>query len=485
MKKRMMTASAVIALLLLLLSGCDFKLLSPDQLMRPPRYFGESAGLQEAFAETAGANAVLKAPYEGEYHSAFILEDLDGDGLEEALAFYVNSLDKNICQMMLFKSDGWNWSLCANIRGEGSEVVSVSLEDMDSDGVREIVVGWGISGSQDRMLSVYMYYPDSGYLRSLSSEPYRMMSCMDLDGDYDRELLLVTTAASVSSTQQDTAVPARLQAKLLKIQDTVQPNGTMAASVTAISEVTLSSAAVNCTQMAVQPATGDSDPATVFLDCTTKEEGMFTDILQWTDGRLVRIQPSDPGGSLVRDTYRTANITCRDINSDGYIEVPSQLVLAGSSNPSAVNASSSTAGDAAEAATDERVSLTVWCNFSGDKLVPIENSVINFSDSYMFLFKDDWVSGNFPNLTNNVTVVADITNRTWSFYDYDYATQVRGSLIFAIIAHPAGAQITAADEVLIVEDDTLTYTLRMGPAAASRKVTQDDVVNGFILLSNS
>ncbi len=481
MKKRIAAVSAVLAVLLLLLSGCDYKLLSPDQLMRPPRYFGENAGLQDAFTETAGTNAVLKAPYEGEYNSAFILKDLDADGQEEALAFYVNSLDKNICQMMLFQSDGWNWTMCANIRGEGNEAVAVSLEDLDSDGVCEIVVGWGISGSGERMLSVYKYDPDSGYLRSLASEPYRMMYCTDFDGDYEQEILIVSPLSS-SGAQQDTAVPARLQAKLLKIQDTVQPSGSVAASVTAVSETALSPAAMGCTQMAVQAASGSGEALTVFLDCTTSGEGMFTDILQWSDGRLTRVQSSGVGGSLVEDTYRTSNITCGDINEDGYIEVPSQLALAGSSNPSAADAN--TNADAAEQAVDERVSMTVWSRFSGGKLVPAEYSVINFSDSYMFLLKKDWVSGNFPNLTNNITIVADIVSRTWSFYDYDYATQVRGALLFSILVYPAETEVPDG-ETVIVEDDTLTYTVRMGPAAENRGVAIQDVSNGFILLSNS
>lgn len=100
MKKKIWTGAALLICLMLLLSGCSYQILTPDQLMRPPRYYGENAGLQEAFAEAA-PNAMLKAPYEGDYHSAFILTDLDSDGVEEALAFYVNNMDKNICRMML------------------------------------------------------------------------------------------------------------------------------------------------------------------------------------------------------------------------------------------------------------------------------------------------------------------------------------------------------------------------------------------------
>lgn len=70
------------------------------------------------------------------------------------------------------------------------------------------------------------------------------------------------------------------------------------------------------------------------------------------------------------------------------------------------------------------------------------------------------------------------------FYDYDYQTKVRGSLIFEIIVHPVGTDISTTDEEELLTDGGLIYTVRMGAAASSRNVTYDDVVEGFMLLDS-
>lgn len=485
MKKKILIAAALLTVFVMLMSGCNYKMLTPDQLMRPPRYYGENAELQAAFTEAA-PNAVLKAPYEGEYHSAFIRQDLDGDNTEEALIFYVNNLDRNICRMMLFRQDQNSWVHCATVRGEGSDVVSVSIEDMDADGVQEIIVGWGISGSSDRILSVYRYTPGgTGDLRSMASESYRMMTCLDLDMDNQKELFVVSTiSASVQSGTGAEAAPVRFRARLLKIQDAVQPDGIQAPSVTAVSELMLPSAASDCTQITVQPAL-DGNPVAVLLDCTFRESGMFTDVITWTDGRLARIATSNTENPF-RYTYRTSSITCQDINNDGYIEIPAQIALDGGVNTSAatVNSQTATTNSAEENTVDEQVYLTVWNKLSGGKLVTVRNSIINFNDSYMFFLKEDWTSGNFPTMTNNVTVRTNIETRTYSFYDYDYSTKVRGALIFEIVVHPAGTDISVTDEQVLMADGGLLYTVRMGSAANSRQVTYNDVVNGFVLLDS-
>lgn len=484
MKKRIITLAALLVSFALLLSGCSYKVLTPDQLMRPPRYYGDSESLQKAFAQ-AVPNATMKAPYVGEYRSALIRTDIDMDGVEEALAFYVNNLDKNICRMMLLESDGDSWIQCSTVRGEGNEVVSVSIEDMDADGVCEIIVGWGITGSMDHKLSVYRYSPETRGLRSLVSESYRMMACLDFDNDAQKELFVVSSVSTVFSDDSGgEVVPIRFYARLLKMQEAIQPDGTEAVSVTAVSELLLPTSAAECTQILVQPARGEETQA-VFLDCTLREGGMFTDIMIWSGGKLTRVETGSADNPF-RYTYRASNIACQDVNLDGYIEIPAQMVLDGGSNVSAVVANNqqeaSSAYTTGSTKADDRMYLTVWHRMSGGKLVAVENSVINFNDLYMFVFKAGWTSGNFPNMTNNVTVVADIANRTWSFYDYDSQTKVRGNLLFEIIVRPVGTESGAAGEQVILEDGGMTYTVRMGGGAARREVTYDDVVNGFKLL---
>ena len=90
-------------------TGCDSLILGDtDALMRPPRPTGDKAGIHELLEQTAGANFTFKYPAGGDNRSAIIMQDLTGDGTQEAIALYekeeTSSTGVNI--MFIHKQDG-------------------------------------------------------------------------------------------------------------------------------------------------------------------------------------------------------------------------------------------------------------------------------------------------------------------------------------------------------------------------------------------
>ena len=69
------------------LTGCTFG-ASIDTLMSPPKLSMEQEQIYSALTEATGNSISLKYPKSGKYLSAFIVEDIDGDGGNEALVFY-------------------------------------------------------------------------------------------------------------------------------------------------------------------------------------------------------------------------------------------------------------------------------------------------------------------------------------------------------------------------------------------------------------
>ena len=72
------------------LTGCSFG-ASIDTLMSPPKLSMEQEQIYSALTAAVGNNISLKYPKSGKYLSAFIIEDIDGDGGNEALVFYEKS----------------------------------------------------------------------------------------------------------------------------------------------------------------------------------------------------------------------------------------------------------------------------------------------------------------------------------------------------------------------------------------------------------
>ena len=71
----------------MVLCSCSFG-SSIDNLMVPPKLSVEQEQIYSALTDAAGTSISLKYPKSGKYLSAFIVEDIDGDGGSEAVVFY-------------------------------------------------------------------------------------------------------------------------------------------------------------------------------------------------------------------------------------------------------------------------------------------------------------------------------------------------------------------------------------------------------------
>lgn len=84
--KRIM--ALLLAAALFCLSGCSLTPTSMESLLSPPVRTEEQSEIYQALLSSVNTNISLVYPRSGEYTSAFVVEDIDGDGLEDALVFY-------------------------------------------------------------------------------------------------------------------------------------------------------------------------------------------------------------------------------------------------------------------------------------------------------------------------------------------------------------------------------------------------------------
>lgn len=97
--KRRHFLSLAACCLLGLLPGCSFPMtdnMQVEDLLRAPRLSGDYGALQSALNDWLGECAA-QIPHAGELLSPFLLQDLDGDGEQDAAVLYTTAQSSNVC----------------------------------------------------------------------------------------------------------------------------------------------------------------------------------------------------------------------------------------------------------------------------------------------------------------------------------------------------------------------------------------------------
>ncbi|MDE7220724.1 MAG: VCBS repeat-containing protein [Oscillospiraceae bacterium] len=175
------------AALPLLLTGCMMS-ASVDELYALPQLPEEYKSLSARLSEILALGAEYAAPQAGSNLPPVQMTDLDGDGIDEALGFFRISSEERPLKIYVFRASGDDYQQAAVIDGSGTSIHSVRYEDMDGDGVREILVSWQVS-AEVRTVSVYSMKGLEPV--PLMSTPYARYEVVDLDGDDEQELVVL------------------------------------------------------------------------------------------------------------------------------------------------------------------------------------------------------------------------------------------------------------------------------------------------------
>ena len=139
--------------LFLLLTGCFSQ--SVDDLYAPPRAPDDYLKLDNKINEVLNAGGEYAAPLTGELTQKVQLQDLDGDGVKEAIAFFRVSSSERPLKIYIYRQTGDDYEVAAIIEGEGSAINYVSYENLDDSPSKEIVVSWQMMSDQNHSLAAY------------------------------------------------------------------------------------------------------------------------------------------------------------------------------------------------------------------------------------------------------------------------------------------------------------------------------------------
>lgn len=375
------------AIMVFCFSGCDSLSMDTDALLTPPELTGDMAPIAEALAGSVAGEYKLTYPSSGDRRSAIVLEDINGDGVFEAFAFYSTS-DDEMTNMHV--------NMIASIKGKYKSVGDMSIVaggveridfcDLDADGKEEILVGWEVYGSSEKQICVYSL--DEGETVQLLSEKYTGFICCDLVGNGGNQLLIQQLNTSEPS---NTALLYSLtNGALKKISSCMLDPEVKTVFAPVFSEL----------------STGKS---AVYID-EVKGAGAVTEVLYFSGKELKNPLLGTKNTIENIRTLRSAAIQCRDINNDGVLEIPVATNL-----PNA-------------AESDELLYYTNWCAFNGKNLITRQITIVNTLDGYHLKIPED--------LAGRLAVLKDTDNHRRVIYYYDTQLGEVGDRLATVTAIP-------------------------------------------------
>lgn len=181
MKRKILLFLAALALAFAF-SGCGTFEIDTEALMTPPSLTEEQTKLHFALSQVIGENYHLKYPSGDVASSAFMFSDLDGDGTEEALAFY--SLDDENTRINILRKQGSDWISIYEAAGSSGDIQSVRFVELDRENL--LVVQW------NQEAGVYRFVGDR--LETLYSSLCDGIDIADLSGDGYGDILIFSNA---------------------------------------------------------------------------------------------------------------------------------------------------------------------------------------------------------------------------------------------------------------------------------------------------
>lgn len=419
------------------LSGCDLFAIDTAELLSPPMLSGELKPIADVITKTAGEGYSLKYPSRGDYRSAVVREDIDGDGILEAFAFYSVTDGETVTMNInaIAKRNG-EWESVATQKIVAASVDKIQFCDLDGNGIKEILVGWEIYGTSEMRLAVYGFTENTLTQRML--QKYTHFETCDLDDDDRYEIFLINAdIGGVGNT-----------ASLFALTDS---------GITQISSCALDSASKTFNEPVIS-SLSNGKPA-IYID-EIKGVGAVTEVIFLEKGILVNPLYSEETKETTA-TLRSVSFSATDINDDGIYEIPIQ-----ESVPSVLT------NDA-----NEMLYLTNWCSFNGETLTIQRTDMINVNDGYSYTVPARFI-GNIAVLKNTSAHIREI-------YEYNSEEGTIGSSLVLLKAISTAEwkeeTLRGTNGAEIIKRDGMVFVAYISDTAKARAITIDTVKSSFSL----
>lgn len=325
--KRKLTSFFIAVILALTLCGCSFTPFDTKNLMSPPKANEDQQAIHELL-QGGQQDITFIYPQNGEYRSAIIMQDLNGDGTQDAIGFYSPEDTAGVEVQFLINENG-EWKTAASFKNTAIQVDRVCFADITGSGTNSVIIGWGsAAGTTGRTAAVNAYVFDSGNVTEHPMGIYGEMAVTDLNGDGINEIFTADKFVPAEAEgDEPTPAMARVYAwngnAMEETYSTAADNSISSYSAALFGKVTISLYGV-------------------VLDGLKADGSTTTQIFYLEDGELINAPQGVNTDGYTSPFTRpsSAQFLSRDINGDNYIEIPRATLLPGISEDIAPDSTS-------------------------------------------------------------------------------------------------------------------------------------------------
>ena len=301
--KRTCLAPVLLAGALLFLPGCLSN--GESSLFQLPRTPEDLNNLMSKIREVTGQGGEQTAPLSGENIQNVQLQDLDGDGVKEAIAFFRMNGDEKPLKIYIYSQNDEEYQVQTVIEGTGTAINYVAYQDLNGDGSRELVVSWQIS-TQVHELAAYTVHQRQA-IELMSVTDYTDFTICDLDEDDAQEILVFRLEPEGNGS-----------ADFYDFQD-----GIMALQ----SEAPTSAGIKSISSGGIQNSRLLEDVPAVFVtyDYGTDGNVSITDIFAWKEGGVRNVTLNEQMSSSSDTVLFNTSVGPTDIDRDGIMELPQMV----------------------------------------------------------------------------------------------------------------------------------------------------------------
>lgn len=427
MRIKKLAFAALCAALILLLTGCFVKTV--DELYTLPKHSDEYQQLEQAIEQVMlNQDAVYAAPVSGTNQQSVQLADLDGDGVDEAIAFLKTTGEKPLRACIFAAVDG-EYRLMDTIEGAGTSFSSVDYGALRGENGVELIIGRQLSTDVLQSLSAYAYI--DGHVVELMSANYSEYRVADLDNDGKPDIFVLRADAE----------QPQMIAELYCWRD---------GQIERAPEAYLSTGATQVKRIVTGKLTQNT-PA-IFVASAYEESSLITDVFAIQDGIFRNV--SAAGGDEAVSTVRNYYVYAADVDEDGLIELPRIVALR--SQPGAEESFSTIEWYNLDLSGRSRQKLTTYHNFSG---------------GWFLVLPEQWGAELCIARSAEVDGVRGYTISSW----LDEETISPIVTIFAFSGENRTQTATQEGRFLLAEKADVSYAALLGNNQAARTLSEEDV----------
>ncbi len=328
------------------LTGCNMKL--GDGLLVKPKLPDEYNLLQKELDKVLSAGTLYYAVPETGTRQDVQLIDLDGDGEDEAVAFFRKP--EGEIQFYVFKRGENSYDVVGFEEGVGRTLRGVYYPSGGQSGSRALAISWGMDENATSY-GMTVYGLGDGGLVNLLDVQYANVTIHDINGDSADELIFIQRDGGADPSLS--AAVYRLEGDAYRLQ----------------CRADMCKEARTVTNISFGKLDGNS---AMYIDSRNKDNSFYvTDVISIQGESAINETIDSGGGGLV--TWRTVSVFSSDIDGDGVIDVPTSAYF-----------------NAALVDTDMRNKL-IWQDFSDGRAVKVAGTTFHSAANRWYLmWPDSW-----------------------------------------------------------------------------------------------